>query len=171
VARHLQERGHDVVGLDSSPLALRTARRLGLRHTRCLSVEQFTADVGGYDTIVLFGNNFGVFGTPGHLRRVLSAWARRTPPGARILAGSTNPYCGGAPTLTRSYYVRNRQRGRMPGQVRLRVHYGNRTGPWFSWLFVSRREMKGLLQGTGWHQGRILGGAPADPYVAVLDKD
>jgi SAM-dependent methyltransferase len=171
VALYLQERGYDVVGVDESPLAVRTARARGVATAWHMSVDGLTARVDQFDTIVLFGNNFGIFGTPAHLRTVLSAWARRTPPGARILAGSTNPYCGGAPTLTRSYYFRNRQRDRLPGQVRLRVHYGDRTSPWFSWLFVSRREMKGLLRGTGWHQDRILGAGPGDPYVAVLEKD
>jgi hypothetical protein len=101
----------------------------------------------------------------------LTSWARRAPAGARILAGSTNPYAGGAPLLTRSYYFANRRRGLMPGQVTMRIRYRSDVSPWFSWLFVSRAEMRSLLRGTGWHQSRILGGTPADPYVAVLEKD
>jgi len=93
------------------------------------------------------------------------------PPGARILAQSTNPYCGGAPAVDRGYYFRNRDRGLMPGQVRMRIRYGTDVGPWFPWLFVSRREMGMLLRGTGWHRSRILGGPPSEPYVAVLEKD
>jgi len=170
VALHLQGRGRDVVGVDSSPRAVRTARSRGLTQTWCMSVDALTARIGSFDTIVLFGNNFGIFGTPARTRRLLTAWARRTPPGARILAGSTNPYGGGAPVLTRDYYVRNRRRGLMPGQVRLRIRYRGGVGPWFSWLFVLRREMKALLQGTGWYPSRILGGTPSDPYVAVLEK-
>jgi hypothetical protein len=136
-----------------------------------MAVEALTPAIGAFDTIVLFGNNFGIFGTPARLRRLLTAWARGTPPGARILAGSTNPYCGGAPALTRDYYFRNRRRGLLPGQVRLRIRYRHQVGPWFWWLFVSRREMRILLGGTGWHQSLILGGEPRDPYVAVLEKD
>jgi SAM-dependent methyltransferase len=170
VPLYLQERGYDVVGLDSSARAVRTAAARGVKQTRCMSAEALTTDIGSFDTIVMFGNNFGLFGTPQRTRRVLTAWARRTPPGARILAGSTNPYCGGAPALTRAYYFANRRRGRMPGQVRLRIRYRTTVGPWFSWLFVSRAEMTALLRGTGWHQSRILGGRPIEPYVAVLEK-
>jgi SAM-dependent methyltransferase len=170
VALELQRRGHDVVGIDASPLAVRTARGRGVREAWCLSVDDLTARIGAFDTVVLFGNNFGIFGTPTRLRRMLSAWARAMPPGARILAGSTNPYCGGAPGLTRAYYFRNRRRGLLPGQVRLRIGYGGDVGPWFSWLFVSRSEMQTLLAGTGWRQTRVLGGRPSEPYVAVLDK-
>ena len=53
----------------------------------------------------------------------------------------------------------------------MRIRYRDDVGPWFSWLFVSRAEMKMLLRGTGWHQSRILGGGPSEPYVAVLEKD
>jgi SAM-dependent methyltransferase len=171
VPLYLQQRGHDVVGIDSSPLAVRTAAARGVKVARCMSAEALTNDIASFDTIVMFGNNFGIFGTPTKLRRVLTAWARRTPPGARILAGSTNPYCGGAPALTRDYYFRNRRRGLLPGQLRLRIRYRTAVSSWFSWLFVSRAEMKMLLRGTGWHQSRILGGRPSQPYVAVLEKD
>jgi SAM-dependent methyltransferase len=171
VPLYLQERGHDVVGLDSSPLAVRTAAARGVKETWCMSAEELTTDIGAFDTIVMFGNNFGIFGTPQRTRRVLTAWARRTPPGARILAQSTNPYCGGAPALTRSYYFRNRRRGLMPGQLRLRIRYRATVGPWFSWLFVSRAEMDMLLRGTGWRQSRIVGGRPSEPYVAILEKE
>jgi SAM-dependent methyltransferase len=170
VSLYLQERGHPVVGLDSSPLAVGTARSRGVKEVWCMAVDAATAHIDSFDTIILFGNNFGIFGTPARLRRVLSSWARRTPPGARILAGSINPYCGGAPVITRDYYFANRRRGRSPGQVRLRNRYQDRVGPWFSWLFVSRREMAVMLRGTGWRQSRILGATPVDPYVAVLEK-
>jgi SAM-dependent methyltransferase len=171
VPLYLQQRGFDVVGVDSSPLAVRTARERGVMEARCLSATDLRAEISSFDTVVLFGNNFGVFGTPGLLRRALTSWARRMPDGARILAGSTNPYCGGAPGLTRSYYFRNRRRGLIPGQVKLRIHYRSNVTPWFSWLFVSRLEMRELLRGTGWHQSRIMGGPSSEPYVAVLEKD
>jgi SAM-dependent methyltransferase len=171
VPLYLQHRGFDVTGLDSSALAVRAARRRGVHHAWCLSLDELAPEIASFDTIVLFGNNFGVFGTTDRLRRVLADWADRTSPGARILAGSTNPYCGGAPGLDRRYYFQNRRAGLMPGQVRLRIRYRRSVSPWFDWLFVSRREMRTLLRGTGWHQSRILGGPPSEPYVAVLEKD
>jgi SAM-dependent methyltransferase len=171
VALHLQQRGHDVVGLDASPGAVRTARARGVSTAWCLSAQDVAGRMGSFDTVVLFGNNFGIFGTPGRLRRVLTSWARRAPAGARILAGSTNPYGGGAPLLTRGYYFANRRRGLLPGQVTMRIRYRNHVSPWFSWLFVSRAEMRKLLRGTGWQQSEILGGSPAAPYVAVLERD
>ena len=171
VALHLQQRGFDVVGLDASPLAARTSRLRGVKETWCAPIERLSKRIGSFDTIVLFGNNFGIFGSPARLRRVLTDWARRAAPGARILAQSTNPYCGGAPALDRSYYLRNKRLGLMPRHCRLRIRYHDMATPWFEWLFVSRDEMRLLLRGTGWHQSRILGAAPSDPYVGVLEKD
>jgi SAM-dependent methyltransferase len=171
VSLYLQQRGYDVVGLDSSPLAVSTARARGVSETWCMPVDALTSRIGSFDTIVMFGNNFGIFGTPPRLRRLMTSWARLTPPGARILAGSTNPYCGGAPGLSRDHYFHNRRRGLLPGQVRLRIRYGSGVGPWFPWLFVSRREMATLLRGTGWHLSRVIGGRPSEPYVAVVEKD
>ncbi len=171
VALYLQQRGFDVVGLDTSPLAIRAARLLGVKQTLRLSIDSLAPGIGAFDTIILFGNNFGIFGTPEHLREALRTWASRTAPGARILAESTSPYWGGAPAFDRSYRHQNRRHGLMPGQSRLRIRYRSYASAWFDWLFVSQREMQGLLRGTGWRASRILKAEPSEPYVAVLEKD
>lgn len=171
VTLYLQQRGFDVVGLDASPLAIRSARWRGVKQAWCMSIDELSKRIGSFDTIVLLGNNVGLFGTPERLRRMLGVWARRTHPATRILAESTNPYCGGAPAIDRAYYQRNKQAGRMPGQVRIRSQYRGYVGAWSNWLFVSRNEMRVLLRGTGWHQSKILGGLPSAAYVAVLEKD
>jgi SAM-dependent methyltransferase len=170
VSLYLQQRGFDVVGLDASPLAVRSARLRGLNQAWCMSIDELSERIASFDTIVLLGNNFGVFGTPQRLKRMLGVWARQTNSEARILAQSTNPYCGGAPAFDRAYYQRNKQKGLMPGQIRVRTRYRGYVGEWSDWLFVSRNEMRILLKGTGWHQTKILGGLPGEPYVAVLEK-
>ncbi len=171
VALHLQQRGIDVVGLDSSPLAVQAARLRGVKEVWCLSMASLGLRIGSFDTIVMFGNNFGLFGTPERARRVLTVWAKRTNPKARIFVESTNPYGGGAPGFDRAYYHRNKERGDLPGQARFRYHYDYLVGSWFPWLFVSRSEMRRLLRGTGWHQARVLGERSSEPYVAILEKD
>ncbi len=171
VSLYLQQRGFDVVGMDASPLAVRAARSCGVKQAWCLSIDGLSKRIERFDTIVLFGNNFGLFGTPERLRRTLGMWARRTHPGTRILAESTNPYCGGAPAIDRAYYQENKQKGRLPGQLRMRTQYRGQVGAWFDWLFVSRQEMRVLLKGTGWHPETVFGGLPSRSYVAVLEKD
>jgi SAM-dependent methyltransferase len=171
VALHLQERGIEVVGVDSSALAIRAARACGVKETWCLSLEALSTRIERFRTIVLLGNNFGIFATPGRLRTILADWADRTSPSTRIIAESVNPHGGGAPALDRRHCRLNRQRGRLPGQVRLRTRYEGSQTPWFEWLFVSRAEMRQLLRGTGWRLGRVIGDAPKEPYVAILEKE
>jgi hypothetical protein len=72
--------------------------------------------------------------------------------------------------MDRTYYRRNVERGRSPGQVRLRYHYGGAVGGWFTWLFVSRAEMRRIVAGTGWRVVEYFGVGPGEPYVAVLEK-
>ena len=56
-ALHLQERGHDVLCIDNSPLALEVCRRRGVRETREMSVYQGSRTLGIFDTIIMMDGN------------------------------------------------------------------------------------------------------------------
>jgi SAM-dependent methyltransferase len=171
VSLELQKRGFNVVGLDTSGLALKAAKIRGVTDLWKAPIEDVGVRAGSFESLVLFGNNFGIFETPARARRILTRLAKDTAPGARIFVESTNAYYGGAPAFDRSYYHRNKARGRSPGQVKLRYHYEHLVGPWFRWIFVSSRELRLLLVGTGWHIDRLLGSQLSEPYVAILAKD
>jgi SAM-dependent methyltransferase len=168
-ALHLQERGCDVVGIDSSSLAIKAARLHGVRRTRVSTVDQLVDSIREFDTLILFGNNLGVFGTPRRAKRILTAWAKKLPSGARVLIESTNPSSNGVPVIDRDYCRRNRAKGRSRGQCRLRVWYDRSPSGWFSWFFASQSELKALMRGTGWTLHTILVGSNDEPYVAVYD--
>jgi SAM-dependent methyltransferase len=170
VALELQRRDVDVVGLDASPLAVRAARLRGVRDVWCQPLEGLGDELASFDALVLFGNNFGLFATPARAHARLRSWARSTNDGCRLYLESTAPFFGGAPGMDRTYYRRNVERGRSPGQVRLRYHYGGAVGGWFTWLFVSRAEMRRIVAGTGWRVVEYFGVGPGEPYVAVLEK-
>jgi SAM-dependent methyltransferase len=171
VTLELQKRGVDVVGLEASPLASTAAKIRGAKQVWSTPLEHLGSRIETFDSLVLFGNNFGIFETPSRARHLLDQLAKTTKSGARIFAESTNAYCGGAPGFDRSYYHRNKARGRSPGQLKLRYHYGHLVGPWFHWLYVSRSEMRSILVGTGWHLERVMGAVLSEPYVAILVKD
>jgi SAM-dependent methyltransferase len=171
VALELQRRGMDVVGLDASPLAAKAAKIRGVDEVWSTPIEDLDRRVKTFDSIVLYGNNFGIFENPLRARQLLAQLAKSTKPGARIFAESTNAYCGGAPGFDRSYYHRNKARGLSPGQLKVRYHYGHLVGSWFNWLYVSRSEMRSIVVGTGWHLERTLGSIPSEPYIAILAKD
>jgi SAM-dependent methyltransferase len=171
VSLELQRRGFEVVGLDASPLAARSARSRGVKEVWCTPLEDLASRIESFDSIVMFGNNFGIFGTPDHARQCLTELARFAKPSARIFTESTNAYGAGAPGFDRSYYRQNKERGVSPGQIHLRFRFGNLIGPWFDWLYASRSEMQRILRGTGWHQARVIGTRLGEPYVAQLEKD
>ena len=170
VALHLQNLGFDTVAVDASPLAVRAAKAKGVRRTRIATVRSLGATVGSYDTVLLMGNNTGIFGSPERLRSTLGLWARRMPSGARLIAESTSPYGGAVPVLDPAYRRLNRTRGRMAGQLRLRVRYRQVASAWFSWLFLSDGELRSLVEGTGWACSEVLSGEPEEAFVAVLEK-
>jgi SAM-dependent methyltransferase len=169
-ALHLQGRGMDVLGIDVSPLAIELCRERGLGRAEVRDA----ADVGGlgdgrFDTVLMLGNNLALLGSPRRGRRLLRTLWRITAPGARLIGGNRDPYRTVDP-LHLDYHERNRRRGRMPGQIRMRVRHHNLVGPWFDYLFLSREELAALVEGTGWRVARVIGGEEGPGYVAVLEK-
>ncbi len=164
VALELQARGRDVVGIDVSPGAVEVARQRGVLDVRMLAFEEVDASLGRFDTLVLFGNNFGLFGSPAKARRLLR---RLRPLAKRIVAGSVDPY-GTSDPAHLAYHARNRARRRMAGQLRLRVRYRDLVDPWFEYLIVSPGEMLEIIDGTGWCARRFVQD-DGSYYVAVLD--
>lgn len=172
VALRLQDRGHDVVAIDLSPRAVEACKRRGVRDARALSVDDVDERLGQFDTIVMFGNNFGLFRSRASARRLLRRFHRLTGDGGRIVAESLDPYATDDRTHL-AYQRRNRSRGRMPGQLRIRVRYRDYATKWFDYLIVSPEEMEDLLEGTGWRIRSVISedGADDDHYVAVIEKE
>jgi SAM-dependent methyltransferase len=164
VALELQARGRKVVAIDLSAGAVQVARSRGVRDVRLLAFEDVNESLGPFDTLVMFGNNFGLFGSRTKARRLLR---RLRPFVGRIVATSNDPYATDDPVHI-AYQERNRARGRMSGQLRLRVRYRDLVGPWLEYLIVSPDELAEIVDGTGW-QIRHLVRDEGSIYVAVLD--
>jgi len=88
---------------------------------------------------------------------------------ARIIAKCIDPYRTSLPQH-RAYHRLNRSRDRMPGQLRIRVRYKNYASPWFDYLFVSVKEMKHILDDTGWQITKILSGGRSPAFIAIIEK-
>ncbi len=172
-ALYLQEKGFDIVGIDSSPLAIKICQLRGLKKVRTKSIAAFTEKYHNmyFDTILMFGNNFGLMGSFKGAQNILSRFHRITSNNATIIAQSMDPYR----TKERAhikYHNQNRLRGRMPGQARIRVRYKDYKSTWFDYLFVSKKEKKDILKGTGWRNSHILDSASQPPvYVAIIEKE
>lgn len=178
-ALELGRRGHDVVGLDSSPGAVAVAEALGVSTT--------LGSLGGdaplpvkshaFDTVVLLGNNLGLLESPqkapfilGQLREVLAM-------GGAIVASGVDPTVRPA-AADWAYMRRNVARGRMAGQYRVRVRVGALASEWFDYLYLTPKELSELLSGSGgwtishlerrgpWYSVRIV--PPEETTVASL---
>ncbi len=171
VALYLQEQGHQVWAIDNSPLALKVCRERGVKHTVLVPATQLSSRLGIFDTIVMMGNNFGLVGNQRRARWMLRRFKAMTPAEGRILADTRDPLKTNQPDHL-SYHELNRRRGRMPGQVRIRVRFRKYTTPWFDYLMVTKDEMKAILRGTGWRVETYIDSEEADDlYVAVLEKE
>jgi SAM-dependent methyltransferase len=165
---HLQAQGFAVTGIDVSPLAVEVCRRRGMQDARVLSVTQAGPALGCFDNIIMLGNNWGLLGGWRRARWLLRRFHRLTAPQARIIAGTTDALRTVHP-FHLAYQARNRARGRLPGQLRLRVRYQQYCGAWFEYLLSPPDEMRAILAGTGWQVRELLAGEGAG-YVAVIEK-
>ena len=166
---YLQKRGLDVTGIDNSPLAIKVSRLRGLRKAKAMPIEnigKFKKDT--FDTVIMMGNNFGLFGSFRKAKNLLRKLYRITSPEALIIAASRDPYTTKDP-IHLSYHKLNQKRGRMKGQLRLRVRYKNFVGNWFDYLIISKQELKKILENTGWETRHFID-AKDGQYIMILGK-
>jgi hypothetical protein len=116
----------------------------------------------------MLGNNFGLFGSLERARRLLKKLSNVTSERGRTIAETLDVYQTDNPDHL-SYHEFNRKRGRMGGQVRLRVRYKKYATPWFDYLMVSKKEMADILDGTSWEIKRFID-SRGPVYITIIDK-
>ncbi|MBX0295922.1 methyltransferase domain-containing protein [Halomicroarcula sp. F27] len=163
----LQERGHDVTGIDLSPGALRVARDRGVEDARKCDVADVEEMDERFDSAVMLGNNFGLVGSADRAPVVLGGLAAVTTDDATLVAASMDP------TMTDrqvhlDYHERNRERGRLPGRVRIRTRYREYVGEWHDYLHAAPETMRELVGDTVWTVEGVEQDGPK--YVARLEK-
>lgn len=166
---YLQEQGHDTLGTDNSPLAIETCQRRGLKNAVVTSITQLNSKIGTFDTILMMGHNFGLVSNYKRAKWLLRRFAAMTTDSAKIIAETMDPYQTTEPGHL-AYQQFNRDRGRMSGQLKLRVRYKQYATPWFDYLFVSKTEMEAILDGTVWQVEHYIDAADTPTYVAVITK-
>lgn len=158
----------EVVGIDVSPGAVGVSRDRGV-DARELDVTDAAQLEGEFDTVVMFGNTFGLVGTGERAPWVLDALARVTTDDARILADTRDPHATDD-AVHREYHDLNRRRGRLPGALRVRSRYETTATPWFDLLTVSPDEMREVLGPSPWDLREVVARDEGGGYVAELRK-
>lgn len=172
-ALYLQERGHAVVGIDASPGAVEVSRDRGVDARECDVADVRDLDEEPFATVFMGGNNFGLVGTRATAPRILGGLAAVTADDAQILAQTRDVHATTDPDHL-AYHEFNRERGRLPGALRIRVRHGMRATPWFDYLMVSPAEMREVVEPTPWHVAEVLEPNDLDAdgqYYAELRKD
>lgn len=146
---HLQERGQEVVGIDSSPLAVRVCLARGVRSARVLAAGEIYELPGLFDVFLLMGNNLGLLADRRNARWLLERLGGKANANARLIGQSLNPDTETNPVHL-AYHERNLARGRLRGQFRMRLRYAEFATPWHDYLFLSPTELAEICKGTGW---------------------
>lgn len=168
---HLQEKGFDVTGIDNSPGAIKVCKLRGLKKTFVRPINEIDKfKPNSFDTILMFGNNFGLFGSAQRAKSLLKKLSRITSPNASIIAGCLDPYKTDNPDHLQ-YLKLNKKRGRMPGQIRIRVRFGKTIGEWFDYLFVSPEEMKSIIDNNDWKIEKFIVQKTANYFAIIRKRD
>jgi cyclopropane fatty-acyl-phospholipid synthase-like methyltransferase len=165
---YLQKKGFDVLGIDSSPLAVKICKLRGLKKARVMSLEDANFEPDSFDTVIMLGGNFGLFGTFTKARKLIKRFHKMSSKNALIIAETRNPYKTNNLAHLK-YHKLNKKRGRMSGQARIRVRFQKTVTEWFDWLMVSKEEMQELLKSTGWNVSDFLE-SENSRYTAIIRK-
>jgi len=169
ISLYLQHKGHDVTAIDNSSLAIKVCKLRGVKKAIVLPIENVDKLYDKFDTVVMFGNNFGLFGGFKKAKILLKKLYDVTSDDVIIIAESNDPHKT-TNKVHLAYQRYNVKHGRMPGQLRIRVRFQNYVGEWFDYLLVSKKEMEKILSGTGWKVRKYID-SQTSVYFAVIEKD
>lgn len=169
ISKYLESQGHEVIGIDMSPLALRAAMIYGASDCRFIDANEMDFPDDYFDTASLLGNGLGLTGSMESSRKMLSRLSRMVRMGGILIASSRDPAKTDKPEHL-AYHELNRILGKPIGQVRLRVNFEDRKGDWFDLLMVEVNEIELLINRTGWTLEKLIqSDAPfASGYGIVL---
>lgn len=169
VCLYLQKKGLECTGIDNSPNAIKVARDRGVKNALNIPFEDISRLKVKFGTVTMFGNNFGLFGNPQKAKKMLKILQEITSEDAVILAESVDPLQTDLSDHL-DYQKKNREKGKLPGQLTIRVLYRKYRTPWFEYLIVTQNEMREILKGSGWHVTRFISGR-GPLYLAVMEKE
>ncbi len=164
----LQADGHDIIALDVSPGAIEVLRRRGVEQMFHGSLGELALSrPEPFETILLCGNNLGLLESESKAPRFLGHLTEITVSGARIVGTAYDPFLTDD-QLHLEYHQHNIRRGRLPGQVRIRVRWTNLATPWFDYLYLPPDQLGELAGKSGWDMVEHSSGG--NPYLAVLQR-
>jgi SAM-dependent methyltransferase len=160
---HLQDLGHEVTAVDSSPGAVAVCRARGIRDVRLADLTTLRSG-RRWETVLMMCGNLGLAGEWEPTRRLLKQLGSMTVAGGLLIGASVDP----DDPEDLDYQERNRRAGLHQGRVRLRLGYGDLMTPWWELLNLPPGDIEALVDGTGWRlEEHVVEGAD---HVVVLRR-
>jgi len=144
----LQQMGHEITALDSSPKA---AEIMKLRGVKKIIRQDFfdlpdpgllPVEAGSFDTLLLMMNGIGLAGTLEGLRHFFAQARKLISPGGQLLFDSSDIaylYEGKIPEMD-NYY----------GEILYQYEYRKQRSDWFGWLFIDKNKLAEIACEEGW---------------------
>lgn len=165
----------EIVGIDTTPNALQILNERFLEEslppcTTCFGDFLFDEwqHLGGFDTILLCGNNFGIASNYDQLVELLLKVKALARPGCQLIGSSRHPQHSTTPAYEYAISCKNVERGFRAGERWLRFTYQNHDSGWVPWYYVSPQELEQAARISGWRLDCIVYEANKDP-VETLD--
>ena len=137
----LQNRGLDVVAMDTSDWCCRLMHRRGVRNIHCADIFDFNEEPV-YDTLLLMMNGIGLAGDLKGLRRLLRIMHQLLLPGGQVVFDSSD--------IAYLYDNFDKPKKRYYGEMDYRYEYRGRLGDWFGWIYIDPQKMAAIARDHGW---------------------
>lgn len=173
VLLYLQDKEIDAEGIDISPLAIKVCKLRGVKNVKLMNIKDIRyLNSNKFDTIIMFTGGFALFSTPNNAKRILKEMYKITSDNGIIIAESRDPYITNNPIHFR-YHKNNMAKGKIAGQMRVRIRFLQYSTDWINFLLVSKKEMAEILKGTGWKIKRFIDSEDFNndgQYIAIIEK-
>lgn len=147
-SKYLQDNGLSVCAIDVSQEAVQIMRERGVADVRQADIMSFKDEK--FDTILMMGHGIGVVENVSGLDLFLSSVNRLLTPRGQVLLTSVDIRCGTEPKDL-AYQQQNTEAGRYFGEIRMRIQYGDITGPLCGWLHVDAETLTEHARQFGWN--------------------
>lgn len=164
----LQRRGHDVLGVDVSPGAVRVAADRGVERTALAGMDHLPVTADEFLTVLFAGKQFALGESLDDLEARLRRLYTVVPPGGRIVADLDDPGRVIDPEHG-TYQAANRLRDGVTRR-RFRLEYADLTGPWLELLSVSPTVLRDVAGDTGWLLADLFFDGDGPRYWVVLER-
>lgn len=157
----LQERGHEVVAIDLSPICVALCKERGVLNARTLDVMTLDSEkpLGCFDTILFGMQTIGVAGGIAPLGKLLTRLRNCLTPAGELIVDSS--------ALREAWEGNVGDTMPSRGEIVLSMRYRGWRGECFPWVYLAESDLADVALAAGFEM-ETLGSVETGEYLAVL---